>query len=210
MSNKLRYAPGGDFLMLGIQVCATDQGRFFTSKNPEQAPIFEVLLQNTSWFLTFYSRTGSFLTIWVSNVKNDRSNPNFLSKNMPDAESVPITIISKFYSCCLQSDVNLSYSRKKNSIDKRIESFHYCSIIFEQRVPSFPLLGSVWVRTYVFLSEFNMTLPLWMTFIIPRSNQINKEYRVKSEQFISLSALPFHKEMQLINYQDLIQDTLFI
>ena len=32
---------------------------------------------------------------------------------------------------------------------------------------------------------------------------MNKEYRVKSEQFISLSALPFHEEMQLINYQDL-------
>ena len=39
---------------------------------------------------------------------------------------------------------------------------------------------------------------------------MNKEYRVKSEQFISLSALPFHKEMQLKNYQDLTQDTLFI
>ena len=39
---------------------------------------------------------------------------------------------------------------------------------------------------------------------------MNKEYRVKSEQFISLSALPFHTEMQLINYQDLTQDTLFI
>ena len=28
--------PGGEnFLMSGIRVCATDQGRFFTSKNPE-------------------------------------------------------------------------------------------------------------------------------------------------------------------------------
>ena len=35
---------------------------------------------------------------------------------------------------------------------------------------------------------------------------MNKEYLVKSEQFISLSALPFHKELQLINYQDLTQD----
>ena len=28
--------------MLGIRVCATDQGRFFTSKDPEQAPNFEI------------------------------------------------------------------------------------------------------------------------------------------------------------------------
>ena len=35
----------GDFLMSGIRVCATDQGRLLISKNPEQAPISEVLLQ---------------------------------------------------------------------------------------------------------------------------------------------------------------------
>ena len=39
---------------------------------------------------------------------------------------------------------------------------------------------------------------------------MNKEYKVKSEQFITFSALPFHKELQLINSQNLIQDTLFI
>ena len=39
---------------------------------------------------------------------------------------------------------------------------------------------------------------------------MNKEYWVKSEQFISISALPFHKELQLINYEDLTQDTVFI
>ena len=55
-----------------------------------------------------------------------------------------------------------------------------------------------------------MILPLSMTFNILRSSQMDKVYRVKSEQFISLSALPFHKEMQLINYQDLTQDALFI
>ena len=55
--------PGGDFLMSGIWVCATDQGRFFTSKNPEQAPNFEVLLQSRPYVLKFYSRTGSFFTI---------------------------------------------------------------------------------------------------------------------------------------------------
>ena len=53
------------------------------------------------------------------------------------------------------------------------------------------------------------TLPLWMTFNIIRSSQMNKEYRVKSEQFISLSALPFHKEMQLINYQDFTLKILY-
>ena len=67
-------SPGaGEFLMSGIRVCATDQGRFFTSKNPEQAPKFEVLLQNRPYLLKVYSRTGSFLTIWSqtpgSNVK---------------------------------------------------------------------------------------------------------------------------------------------
>ena len=39
---------------------------------------------------------------------------------------------------------------------------------------------------------------------------MNKEYRVKSEQFISLNALSFCKELPLINYEDLTQDTLFI
>ena len=39
---------------------------------------------------------------------------------------------------------------------------------------------------------------------------MNKEYGVKSEQSISLNALPFYKERQLISYQDLTQDTLFI
>ena len=39
---------------------------------------------------------------------------------------------------------------------------------------------------------------------------MNKEYWVKSEQFISLSALPVHKELQLINCQHLTQDILLI
>ena len=39
---------GEDFLMSGIRVCATNQGLFFTSKNPELAPNFEVFLQNRS------------------------------------------------------------------------------------------------------------------------------------------------------------------
>ena len=60
------------------------------------------------------------------------------------------------------------------------------------------------------LFEFNMILPLWVMFNILRSSQMSKEYLVESKQFVSLSALPFHKEFQLINYQDLTQDTLFI
>ena len=60
------------------------------------------------------------------------------------------------------------------------------------------------------LFGFNMILALWITFNILRSSQMNKEQRVKSELFISLIALPFHKELQLINYQDLTQDILFI
>ena len=39
---------------------------------------------------------------------------------------------------------------------------------------------------------------------------MNKEYWVKSEKFIGLSALPFYRELQLINYEDLTKDTLFI
>ena len=39
---------------------------------------------------------------------------------------------------------------------------------------------------------------------------MNKEYWVKSEEFIGLSALPFYKGLQLINYEDLTQDALFI
>ena len=31
-----------------------------------------------------------------------------------------------------------------------------------------------------------------------------------SEQFISLNALPFYKELQLLNYQNLTQNNLFI
>ena len=37
---------GGDFPMSGIQVCATDQGQYFTSKNPEQEPNFEPFFLN--------------------------------------------------------------------------------------------------------------------------------------------------------------------
>ena len=39
------------FLMLGIRVCATDQRRFFTFRNPEQAPNFEAIFPEQA--LTF-------------------------------------------------------------------------------------------------------------------------------------------------------------
>ena len=59
-SSFAKFIPrGGTSICRGIQVRATDQGRFFTSKNPEQAPNFEVLLQNRPCFLKVYSRTGS-------------------------------------------------------------------------------------------------------------------------------------------------------
>ena len=68
--------PGGNFLMSGIRVYATDQGRFFTFKNPEQAPNFEVFLQNRLYLLKFYSRTGSFFDNLVSNAQLKRQNPS--------------------------------------------------------------------------------------------------------------------------------------
>ena len=71
---------------------ATDQGRFFTSKNPEQAPN---LLQNRPYFLKFYSKTGSFFDNLVSNAPGQISKipvaflkvigpiPIFFLKSMP-------------------------------------------------------------------------------------------------------------------------------
>ena len=61
--------------MSDIRLCATDPGRFFTSKNPEQAPNFEVLLQNRSYLLKFYSRTGSFFDNLVSKARLKCQNP---------------------------------------------------------------------------------------------------------------------------------------
>ena len=78
--------PGGrDFLMSGIRVCATDQGRFFTSKNPEQAPNFEVLLQNRPYLLKVYSRTGSFFDNLVSNARLKCQNPSCFQLLFPAA-----------------------------------------------------------------------------------------------------------------------------
>ena len=76
---------GGNFLMSGIRVCATDQGRFFTAKNPEQAPNFEVLLQNRPYFLKFYSRTGSFFDNLVSNTRLKCQNPSCFQLLLPAA-----------------------------------------------------------------------------------------------------------------------------
>ena len=76
---------GGDFLMSGIGVCATDQGRFFTSKNPEQAPNFEVLLQNRPYLLKFCSRTGFFFDNLVSNARLKCQNPSCFQLLFPAA-----------------------------------------------------------------------------------------------------------------------------
>ena len=45
MKSVFSFIPGGgeNFLMSGIQVCATDQGQVFNSKIPEQVPNFEFL-----------------------------------------------------------------------------------------------------------------------------------------------------------------------
>ena len=95
--------------MSGIWVCATDQGRFFTSKNPEQAPNFELFSETGPNFLSFTPEQDPFLTIWsqtskmpVAFLKNDRSSPSFLLKKCAyllakDTECVSVTI-SKLYS----------------------------------------------------------------------------------------------------------------
>ena len=79
MKMTLKAWGGGDFLMSGIRVCATDQDRFFTSKNPEQAPNFEVLL---AYFLKFYSRTGSFFDNLVSNALAQSQKSRLLSSKL--------------------------------------------------------------------------------------------------------------------------------
>ena len=76
---------GGDFLMSGIRVCATYQGLFYTSKNPEQAPNFEVLLQNRPYLLKFYSRTGSFFDNLVLNAWLKCQNPSCFQLLFPAA-----------------------------------------------------------------------------------------------------------------------------
>ena len=73
--------------MSGIRVCATDQGRFFTSKNPEQAPNFEVLLQNRPYLLSFTPEQDLFLTIW----------------SQTPGSNVKIPVASAFVSCSLMS-----------------------------------------------------------------------------------------------------------
>ena len=142
---------GGDLLMLGIRVCATDQGRFFTSNNPEQALLFEVL------FRIFFWQSG--LKRPGSNVKNpscfpqsDRSNPNFLFKKyayilVKDTECVPvIIIISKFYS---------------NKLMLPVKAFVSCSLMF-----SF-LFCHTWAKclelsiTGISFSQ-DICIPLWI------------------------------------------------
>ena len=76
--------------MSGILVCATNQARFFISKNPEQALNFELFSGKA---LIFKVSLQNGILFWQSGLerqkfqllsrKDDRSNPNFLSKSMP-------------------------------------------------------------------------------------------------------------------------------
>ena len=82
-------------MMLAIRVWATDQGSFFTFKNPEQAPSFEGLVQNRPYFLKFYSRTRSFLTIW---------------SQTPRLKCQKFQLLSAFVSCSLMSSFLFYYT----------------------------------------------------------------------------------------------------
>ena len=119
--------------MSSIRVGGTNQGRFFTSKNPEHAQNFERFSGTGPDFQSFTSQQDPFLITWsqsskmaVAFLKNDRSNPNFLKRSVlcvcVKRHSVPVTItISKLYSNKLMLPVGalascslmLTYSRKK-------------------------------------------------------------------------------------------------
>ena len=140
--------------MLGIQVCATHQGQFSLPKMKnrprnwnfflEQALIFKELLKNRIIFLTIWSQTSKMQLLSFPI-------PIFFSKNISvflakHPECVPVTItVYKLYSNKLMLPVGtlvscnlmITYSRKKNSINKRVECFHFCSFILNQRVPGF-------------------------------------------------------------------------
>ena len=93
---KIKPGVREDFLMSGIRVCATPirVDHCFASK-----------IQNRPQILKFFSRAGSFLRflsltskIPVAFLKNDRSDPNFLSRKYAyllakDAECMPVKII---------------------------------------------------------------------------------------------------------------------
>ena len=48
--------------MSGIRVCATDQGRFFTSENQEQAPVLNFISRTGPDFDSFTAEQDPFLT----------------------------------------------------------------------------------------------------------------------------------------------------
>ena len=108
--------------MSGIRVCATDQGRFFTSKNPEQTPNFQVLLQNRPYFLKFYSRTGSFFDNLVSNALAQMS-------KIPVAFLKVTGFLFKKYACLLPVIIIICklYS---NKLMLPVKAFVSCSLIF--------------------------------------------------------------------------------
>ena len=104
--------------MSGIRVCATNQGRFFTSKNREHAPNFEVLLLNRPYFLRFYSRTGSFFD-------------NLVSDSPAQMSKIPVAFsFYQLFCFVLFCFVLFCFVL-------------FCSIILEQSVSSFLQLGSV-------------------------------------------------------------------
>ena len=119
-------------------------------------PDFQRITQEHDPFLTIWSQTSK---VPVAFLKNDRPSPNFHFKKYSCFLSkhtgcVPVTIIiNKLYSNKLMLPMGtlVSYSlmstyscknssknnSKNNNINKRVECFHFCSVILKQRVPSF-------------------------------------------------------------------------
>ena len=89
--------------MSRIRVCATDKGRFFTSKNPEQAPNFEVLLQNRPYFLRFTPEQDPFLTIWSQMPSSNVKIPVAFSFCFlqPDVFTFVLLYLSKCFKLCI-------------------------------------------------------------------------------------------------------------
>ena len=84
---------GGNFLMSGIRVCATDQGRFFTYKNPEQAPTFwSFTSEQALLFWSFTPEQDPFLTIWSPK-------PQLKCQNQLLSSFVSCSLMSSFLFC---------------------------------------------------------------------------------------------------------------
>ena len=103
----------------------------------EQAPVFKVLLQNKIPFLTIWSQTSKS----CFPEKRSQFSSQKLRLSFCSTECLPVTIIiGKLYSNKLILPVGALVScfrQQKQSINKRTEYFHFCSVILEQRVPRF-------------------------------------------------------------------------